>query len=136
MATNSQRLTPDFYAMPEIVDIYPSIATHLGITIPEQVARHLDGTPSMRRGDDEAGGVAACSGLQADVHLLSHSGQTLPSFTPVAAAEHVVHARSDLGAALRTRVGVSARPRVRAKRKSLVGLLDLNGISRSVLSTP
>ena len=43
MATNSQRLTPDFYAMPEIVDIYPSIATHLGITIPEQVARHLDG---------------------------------------------------------------------------------------------
>ena len=43
VATNSQRLTPDFYAMPEIVDIYPSIATHLGITIPEQVARHLDG---------------------------------------------------------------------------------------------
>jgi len=43
MATNSQRLTPDFYAMPEIVDIYPSIAMHLGITIPEQVARHLDG---------------------------------------------------------------------------------------------
>tara|TARA_B100000212_G_scaffold74076_1_gene52266 strand:+ start:150 stop:1139 length:990 start_codon:yes stop_codon:yes gene_type:complete len=43
MATNSQRLTPDFYAMPEIVDIYPSIATHLGITIPEKVARNLDG---------------------------------------------------------------------------------------------
>ena len=43
MATNSQRLTPDFSAMPEIVDIYPSIASHLGITIPEQVARHLDG---------------------------------------------------------------------------------------------
>jgi len=43
IATNSQRLSPDFYAMPEIVDIYPSIATHLGITIPEEVARHLDG---------------------------------------------------------------------------------------------
>jgi predicted AlkP superfamily pyrophosphatase or phosphodiesterase len=43
ITTNSQRLTPDFDAMPEIVDIYPSIATHLGITIPEQVARHLDG---------------------------------------------------------------------------------------------
>ena len=43
MATNSHRLTPDFYSMPEIVDIYPSIATHLGITIPEQVSRHLDG---------------------------------------------------------------------------------------------
>ena len=43
MVTNSQRLTPDFYSMPEIVDIYPSIATHLGITIPEQIARHLDG---------------------------------------------------------------------------------------------
>jgi predicted AlkP superfamily pyrophosphatase or phosphodiesterase len=43
IATNSQRLTPYFDAMPEMVDIYPSIATHLGITIPEQVARHLDG---------------------------------------------------------------------------------------------
>ncbi len=43
IATNSQRLTPGFYSMPAIVDIYPSIATHLGITIPEQVARHLDG---------------------------------------------------------------------------------------------
>ena len=43
IATNSRRLTPNFYSMPEIVDIYPSITTHLGITIPEQVARHLDG---------------------------------------------------------------------------------------------
>ena len=43
MATNSQRLMPGFDAMPEIVDIYPSIAMHLGIIIPEQVARHLDG---------------------------------------------------------------------------------------------
>ena len=43
IVTNSQRLTPDFHAMPAIVDIYPSIAKHLGITIPEQVSRHLDG---------------------------------------------------------------------------------------------
>ena len=43
IATNSQRLTPGFYSMPAIVDIYPSIAMHLGITIPAQVARHLDG---------------------------------------------------------------------------------------------
>lgn len=48
IATNSQRLTPDFYARPEIVDIYPSIATHLGITIPEQVARHLDGASFIK----------------------------------------------------------------------------------------
>jgi phosphopentomutase len=48
IATNSQRLTPDFYATPEIVDIYPSIATHLGITIPEQVARHLDGASFIK----------------------------------------------------------------------------------------
>ena len=48
IATNSQRLTPDFYAMPEIVDIYPSIAMHLGITIPEQVARHLDGASFIK----------------------------------------------------------------------------------------
>ena len=43
IATNSQRLTPDFYSVPAIVDIYPSIAMHLGITIPEKIARHLDG---------------------------------------------------------------------------------------------
>ena len=43
IATNSQRLTPGFHSMPAIVDIYPSIATYMGITIPEQVARHLDG---------------------------------------------------------------------------------------------
>ena len=43
IATSSHRLTPDFYSMPAIVDIYPSIAAHLGITIPEQVVRHLDG---------------------------------------------------------------------------------------------
>lgn len=48
IATNSQRLTSDFYAMPEIVDIYPSIATHLGITIPDQVARHLDGASFIK----------------------------------------------------------------------------------------
>ena len=48
IATNSQRLTLDFYARPEIVDIYPSIATHLGITIPEQVARHLDGASFIK----------------------------------------------------------------------------------------
>ena len=42
IATNSQRLLPGFDALPKIVDIYPSIAMHLGITIPEQVARHLD----------------------------------------------------------------------------------------------
>ena len=48
IATNSQRLTSDFYAMPEIVDIYPSIASHLGITIPEQVARHLDGASFIK----------------------------------------------------------------------------------------
>ena len=48
IATNSQRLTPDFYATPKIVDIYPSIATHLGISIPEQVARHLDGASFIK----------------------------------------------------------------------------------------
>ena len=50
IATNSQRLTPDFDAMPEIVDIYPSIAPHLGITIPEEVARHLDGASFIQQG--------------------------------------------------------------------------------------
>lgn len=43
IVTNSLRLTPRFEEMPEIVDIFPSVARHLGITIPDRVARHLDG---------------------------------------------------------------------------------------------
>jgi predicted AlkP superfamily pyrophosphatase or phosphodiesterase len=43
IATNSQLLTPTFYEQPEIVDIYPSIANHLGLTIPESVRAGLDG---------------------------------------------------------------------------------------------
>ena len=43
MVTNSTRLLPRFKQMPEIVDIFPSIARHLGFTIPDNVARHLDG---------------------------------------------------------------------------------------------
>ena len=50
IATSSHRLTPDFYSMPAIVDIYPSIAAHLGITIPERVARHLDGASFIQKG--------------------------------------------------------------------------------------
>ena len=43
IATNSQRLTPRFLQQPSIVDIYPSIAAHLGLSVPPQVARQLDG---------------------------------------------------------------------------------------------
>ena len=43
IATNSQRLTPRFHQQPSIVDIYPSIAAHLGLSVPPQVAWQLDG---------------------------------------------------------------------------------------------
>lgn len=43
IATNSQRLNPAFYEQPEIVDIYPSIANHLGLTMPDSVRDGLDG---------------------------------------------------------------------------------------------
>ena len=43
IATNSDRLNDNFYSMPAIVDILPSIATHLGIQIPDDIARQLDG---------------------------------------------------------------------------------------------
>ena len=48
MVTNSTRLLPRFKQMPEIVDIFPSIARHLGFTIPDNVARHLDGLPFIQ----------------------------------------------------------------------------------------
>lgn len=43
IACNSNRLSPRFKEMPEMVDIYPSIARHMGITIPEAIASQLDG---------------------------------------------------------------------------------------------
>ena len=43
MVTNSARLTDDFHGQATIVDIYPSIAAHLGIIIPQTVAAGLEG---------------------------------------------------------------------------------------------
>lgn len=43
IATNSQRLNEHFDELPAIVDIVPSIATHLGLQIPDDVRRALDG---------------------------------------------------------------------------------------------
>jgi predicted AlkP superfamily pyrophosphatase or phosphodiesterase len=43
IVTNSDRTNARFNENPGIVDILPSIATHLGLTIPESVASELDG---------------------------------------------------------------------------------------------
>lgn len=43
IVTNSERLNENFDHMPAIVDILPSVATHLGLRIPEPVRDQLDG---------------------------------------------------------------------------------------------
>ena len=43
IATNSQRLNGNFAQHPSIVDILPSVATHLGLEIPTDIAARLDG---------------------------------------------------------------------------------------------
>ena len=43
IATNSKRLTPNFYKMPSIVDILPSISLHMRFDIPENVSDKFDG---------------------------------------------------------------------------------------------
>jgi predicted AlkP superfamily pyrophosphatase or phosphodiesterase len=43
ITTNSERLNSRFHGQPTIVDIFPSIASHLGIPIPLPVAESLDG---------------------------------------------------------------------------------------------
>lgn len=43
IATNSDRLNERFHSMPAIVDILPSIATHLALGIPPDVADALEG---------------------------------------------------------------------------------------------
>jgi len=49
IVTNSHRLQPAFYNKPAIVDIYPSIADHLRLDIPEAVRQGLDGSSFMAR---------------------------------------------------------------------------------------
>ncbi|MDD9891285.1 MAG: alkaline phosphatase family protein [Gammaproteobacteria bacterium] len=43
IATNSQFLQPNFYGTPAIVDVLPSIAKHLQLSIPEVIEAQLDG---------------------------------------------------------------------------------------------
>jgi predicted AlkP superfamily pyrophosphatase or phosphodiesterase len=43
IATNSKKLNPRFEAMPAIVDILPSIATHMKLEIPPEIGEQLDG---------------------------------------------------------------------------------------------
>ncbi len=45
IATNSKDLNPHFENSPEMVDIFPSVATHLGLVIPKSNALELDGSP-------------------------------------------------------------------------------------------
>ncbi|NKB32694.1 MAG: alkaline phosphatase family protein [Pseudomonadales bacterium] len=43
IATNNQNLNEHFFNYPAIVDILPSIATHLKLTIPQEISAELDG---------------------------------------------------------------------------------------------
>jgi predicted AlkP superfamily pyrophosphatase or phosphodiesterase len=43
IVTNNDRLNENFTAMPGVVDILPSITTHMGIDIPETIRANLDG---------------------------------------------------------------------------------------------
>ncbi|MFM9075118.1 MAG: alkaline phosphatase family protein [Bacteroidota bacterium] len=45
MVTNAKGLNDRFRQTPAVVDIYPTIARHLGLTIPETIANELDGVP-------------------------------------------------------------------------------------------
>lgn len=45
IATNSRNLNSRFKQNPAVVDIFPSICNHLGVSIPESVAKELDGVP-------------------------------------------------------------------------------------------
>lgn len=51
IATNSKDLNAHFQDSPEMVDIFPSIATHLGLEIPKSLAMELDGTSFIGQAD-------------------------------------------------------------------------------------
>ena len=56
IATNGKRLNDRFDNNPAIVDIMPSIATHLGLGMPESVQRQLDGRSFIDERPGEAPG--------------------------------------------------------------------------------
>jgi len=43
IVTNSRRLNANFHNSPEIVDILPSIVTHLQLSVPPEISSQLDG---------------------------------------------------------------------------------------------
>lgn len=46
ISTNAKELNKHFYAhQPAMVDIYPSLASHMGVNIPENTLQELDGVP-------------------------------------------------------------------------------------------
>ncbi len=57
IATNSKMTNPYFDQIPEMVDILPSMAQHLGLKIPKKIAMELDGTPFI--GPVQATGLIA-----------------------------------------------------------------------------
>lgn len=58
IATNAQELNKHFQNNPEMVDIMPSIANHMGLKIPKKIAMELDGTPFI--------GAVSATDLKAD----------------------------------------------------------------------
>ncbi|WP_339870027.1 alkaline phosphatase family protein [uncultured Algoriphagus sp.] len=58
IVTNSKNTNSHFEETPEMVDILPSIANHLELSIPKKIAMELDGTPFI--------GTVDASGLKAE----------------------------------------------------------------------
>ncbi|MBX2895085.1 MAG: alkaline phosphatase family protein [Cyclobacteriaceae bacterium] len=51
ITTNSKNLNQHFNATPAMVDIMPSIASHLNLTIPESIRKEMDGVPFIGPAD-------------------------------------------------------------------------------------
>lgn len=51
IVTNADSLNARFQQTPAVVDIMPSIANHLGIALPDEVAREIDGIPFIGAAD-------------------------------------------------------------------------------------
>nr|WP_295926105.1 alkaline phosphatase family protein [uncultured Dyadobacter sp.] len=45
IVTNAKDLNPNFKAMPGVVDIFPTVARHMGINVPKEQAFEVDGVP-------------------------------------------------------------------------------------------
>jgi len=82
ITTNSKKLNARFKETPAMVDIMPSIASHLNLTIPEPIRKEMDGVPFIGSADvSQLKAIYKDDGIQVQWKVLNPDLDSLTLFT-------------------------------------------------------